>query len=136
MPAIRAGIIRVSQRMQGPPTKSGSKFLDPLSKSYDNEPVPPRVIERMHEKDRISPLPATIHTKAKQSSTTTMYETTNIWLLDNETKHDIGSIRHIASVTEHLHIDREKPLPLPPISDTSPWPQPLSTERGELRRFG
>jgi hypothetical protein len=136
MPAIRAGIIRFSPNILGPPTHSDSISPNQPSKSFDDEPIPSRIVEGKHEGNPVSLLPTTIGTKTHQFSRTATSETTEVEIKDSETKHDIGSIRHIISLTEYLRrTERDKPLPLLPIPDTdqSPKSPKPSAERGEIR---
>jgi hypothetical protein len=130
MPAIRAGIIRFSQTILGLPIHSGSTSPNQPSKLLDDESIPPRVVERKHGANSVSLLPTSIGTKAQQFSRAATYETTRE---GSETKHDVGSIRHIISVTEYLRrTERDKPLPLLPISDGSQSPKP-SAEMVEMK---
>ena len=102
------------------------------SKSRDDELAPSRVVEGKHEENPISLLPTTISSKAHQSPTAATYET-EVGINESETKYDIGSIRHITSVTEYLRrTERDKPLPLLPIPNTSHSPK-LSAKGEELR---
>jgi len=132
MPAIRAGIIQFSPNILGPPTHSGSISPNQPSKSFDDEPIPSRVVEGKHEENPVSLLPTTIGTKAHQISRAATSETTTVGIKDSETKQDIGSIRHIISLTEYLRrAERDKPLPLLPAPDTNQSPKP-SAERGKI----
>jgi hypothetical protein len=101
--------------------------------SPDDELVPSRVVEGKHEENLISLLPTTVSAKAHQSPTTATYETIEVGNKGSETKYDIGSIRHIMSVTEYIRlIERNKPLPLLPIPNASHSAK-MSAEREELR---
>lgn len=133
MPAIRAGVIHFSPKILGPLTHSGTISPNKSSKSPDDELVPARVVEGKHKGNPISLLPTTISAKAHQSPTAATYEPTKVGIKESETKYDIGSIRHITSVTEYLRrIERDKPLPLLPIPNTSDSPK-LSAKGEELR---
>jgi hypothetical protein len=138
MPAIRAGIIRFFPRVLDPPIRPRSISPNQPSKSPDNELVPSRVVKKKHEESPISLLPTATRTKGQQSLSAAIFETTKARIKESETKHKIGSIKHITAVTEYLrHTGQDKPLPLLPISNTNHLPK-LSTgiEGEEMREVG
>jgi hypothetical protein len=136
MPAIRAGVIHFSPKILGPSAHSGTISLEKSSKSPDDGLALSRVVKGKHEGNPISLLSTTISAKTHQSPTAATYETTEVGINESETKYDIGSIRHITSVTQYLRrIERDKPLPLLPVSNTSHSPK-LSAKREELREVG
>ena len=136
MPAIRAGIIRFCRSILGLPVHSGSTSPNQPSKLLDDESIPARIVEgkpRANSGNSISLLPTSIGTKAQQFSKAATYEISRVGVEDSDTKHDIGSIRHIVSVTEYLRrTERDKPLPLLPISARSQSPKP-SAEAVEMK---
>ena len=138
MPAIRAGIIRFFPRILDPPPRSGCISPNQPSKSPDYELVPSRVVKEKHEESPISLLPTNIRTKAHQSLSAAIFETTKARIKESETKYNIGSIKHITPVTEHLrHVERDKPLPLLPISNTNHFPKlSMGIEGEEMREVG
>jgi hypothetical protein len=136
MPAIRAGVIHFFPKILRPSTHSGTMSPEKSSKSPDDQLAPSRVVEGKHGGNPISLLSTTISAKAHQSHTATTYETTEVGTNESETKYDIGSIRHITLVTEYLRrIERDKPLPLLPIPNTSHSPK-LNAKGEELREVG
>jgi hypothetical protein len=134
MPAIRAGIIRFCRNILGLPVHGDSTSPNQPSKLLDDESIPARIVEGKHSTtNSISLLPTSIGTKAQQFSKAATYEISRVGIDDSDTKHDVGSIRHIVSVTEYLRrTERDKPLPLLPISDRSQSPKP-SAEGMEMK---
>jgi hypothetical protein len=136
MPAIRAGVIRFFPRILGPSTHFDTISPKKSSKFPDDELVPSRVVEGKHEENPISLLPTNIFAKAHQSPRAAAYGAAEVGIKESETKYDIGSIRHITSVAEYLRcVERDKPLPLLPIPNTSHLPK-LSAKGEGLREVG
>jgi hypothetical protein len=134
MPAIRAGIIRFCRNILGLPVHGDSTSPNQPSKLLDDESIPARIVEGKHStSNSISLLPTSIGTKAQQFSKAATYEISRVGIDDSDTKHDVGSIRHIVSVTDYLrHTERNKPLPALPTSDRSQSPKP-SAEGTEMK---